>query len=183
MGVTTVGGLFKDEIIREMAKHCARPIIFPLSNPTSSAECTAAQAYEWTDGKCVFASGSPFDPVTIDGKKYTPTQCNNMFVFPGIGLGATLCGAKNVTDRMLYIAAEALANFVSDKDLSDGKVFPPVHRIRDVSKAVAVAVIKEAVDKKLASKMTKKMVDEMGGEFLLIALSVISVPRSILNLV
>jgi len=161
MGVTTVGGLFKEELIREMAKHVARPIIFPLSNPTSSAECTAEQAYEWSGGKCVFASGSPFDPVTVDGKKYTPTQCNNMFVFPGMGLGATLCGAKHITDRMLYIAAVALANFVDVKDLEDGKVFPPVNVIRDVSKAVACAIIREAVDKKLATRITKKELDNM----------------------
>ena len=78
LGMTGVGGLFNEEIIREMAKHCDRPILFPLSNPTANAECTAAQAVEWTDGKCIFASGSPFDPITMDnGKTFYPTQCNN----------------------------------------------------------------------------------------------------------
>jgi malate dehydrogenase (oxaloacetate-decarboxylating)(NADP+) len=78
LGMTAVGGLFKEELIREMAKHCERPIIFPLSNPTTKAECTAEQAFDWTDGKCIFASGSPFDPVEMDdGKVFYPTQCNN----------------------------------------------------------------------------------------------------------
>jgi malic enzyme len=83
LGMTGVGGLFKEEIIRDMAANCERPVIFPLSNPTIKAECTAEQAFEWTDGKCIFASGSPFDPVEIDDKTFYPTQCNNMYIFPG----------------------------------------------------------------------------------------------------
>lgn len=109
-----------------MAKNVDRPIIFPLSNPTTSAECTAKEAYEWSDGRCVFASGSPFDEVEYNGKTFTPTQCNNMFIFPGIGLGATLSGAKTITDRMLYVSACALAEFLTDDDLEKGKVFPKV---------------------------------------------------------
>ena len=77
LGMTGVGGLFKESIVKEMAKHCDRPVIFPLSNPTIKAECTATQAFEWTNGRCIFASGSPFDPVTVDGKVFYPTQCNN----------------------------------------------------------------------------------------------------------
>jgi malate dehydrogenase (oxaloacetate-decarboxylating)(NADP+) len=107
LGVTTVGGLFTEELVREMARHVDRPIIFPLSNPTTKAECTAEQAFEWTDGRCIFASGSPFDPVEMDdGRVFSTSQCNNMYIFPGLGLGATLCGAKTVTDRMLYVAAK-----------------------------------------------------------------------------
>jgi malate dehydrogenase (oxaloacetate-decarboxylating)(NADP+) len=112
LGVTAVGGLFTEELVREMAKHVDRPIIFPLSNPTTKAECTAEQAFEWTDGNCVYASGSPFDPVEMDdGRVFSPSQCNNMYIFPGLGLGATLCGAKRVTDRMLYVAAKGTLVF------------------------------------------------------------------------
>lgn len=156
LGVTAVGGLFTEDIVREMAAKVDKPIIFPLSNPTSKAECTAEQAYEWTDGRCIFASGSPFDPVELnnDGRVFYPSQCNNMYVFPGLGLGATVCGAKRVTDRMLYIAAEALANFVSPQDLEKGKVFPPINTIREVSHRIAVAVVKEAIRDGLATKVT-----------------------------
>jgi malate dehydrogenase (oxaloacetate-decarboxylating)(NADP+) len=154
LGVTTVGGLFTEEIIRTMAAGCARPIIFPLSNPTTKSECTAEQAYEWTDGACIFASGSPFTPVTFDdGRTFFPSQCNNMYVFPGIGLGATLCGAQMITDRMLYVAAEALAQYTSDEDVAAGKVFPPLHMIRSCSHRIAVAVIKEAIANGYATKL------------------------------
>lgn len=155
LGMTGVGGLFKEGTIKEMAKHCDRPIIFPLSNPTTKAECTAEQAFTWTDGRCIFASGSPFDPVTMeDGRVFYPTQCNNMYVFPGLGLGATLCGAKTVTDQMLYVAAEALANHMTEEELAQGKVFPPLSKIRDVSRHVAVAVIEQAIREGQAEKLT-----------------------------
>ena len=109
LGVTAVGGLFTKELIKEMASNVNKPIIFPLSNPTSKSECTASQAFEWTNGNLIFASGSPFDPVEMDdGKTFTTSQCNNMYIFPGLGLGASLCGAKRVTDRMLYIAAKGM---------------------------------------------------------------------------
>jgi len=157
LGMTAVGGLFKEDLIRQMSKNCERPIIFPLSNPTTKAECTAEQAFEWTDGKCVFASGSPFEPVTFtDGRILYPTQCNNMYIFPGLGLGATLCGAKVITDRMLYVAAKALANYVTEDELSEGKVFPHITSIRDVSKTVAIAVIEEAIKEGLATKLNEK---------------------------
>lgn len=153
MGMTGVGGLFKEGIIRDMAANCDRPIIFPLSNPTIKAECTAEQAFEWTNGKCIFASGSPFAPVSMNGKTFYPTQCNNMYIFPGLGLGATLSGAKRVSDKMLYVAAEALAKFVSDEELEQGKVFPPLSQIRDVSRSVAVAVIEQAMKEGQATKL------------------------------
>ena len=162
LGMTAVGQLWKEDLIRDMAKHCDRPIIFPLSNPTSKAECTAEQAVKWTDGRCIFASGSPFDPVKMDnGKTFYPTQCNNMFIFPGIGLGLTLCGAKTCPDRMLYVAAEALANYLSEEELALGKVFPHISTIRDVSKKVAVSVIKEAIRTGNCTKMSEKDLSDL----------------------
>jgi len=164
LGMTAVGGLFTEQLIRDMAKHCEKPIIFPLSNPTTKAECTAEQAFEWTDGRCIFASGSPFDPVEMeDGRIFYPTQCNNMYVFPGIGLGVTLCGAKTVSDRMLYVAAEALANYVTENELAQGKVFPNINSIRDVSKTIAIAVIEEAIRTGQASKLSTADMDDLDG--------------------
>jgi malate dehydrogenase (oxaloacetate-decarboxylating)(NADP+) len=162
LGMTGVGGLFKEHTIKEMAKHCDQPVIFPLSNPTIKAECTAEQAFEWTDGKCIFASGSPFEPVTLSGGRvFYPTQCNNMYVFPGLGLGATLSGAKTISDRMLYVAAEALANHVSDEELAQGKVFPQLSSIRDVSRRVAVSVIEQAIKEGQATKLRDTYINDL----------------------
>jgi len=164
LGMTTVGGLFGEKLVKEMAKHCERPIIFPLSNPTIKSECTALQAYEWTDGKCIFASGSPFDSVTLpSGTTYHPSQCNNMYIFPGVGFGASVCGAKTITDTMLYKAAEALANSVSAEDLAQGRVFPPITKIRDVSHCVAVSVVKEALEEDQATKLTPRDTKDIDG--------------------
>lgn len=155
LGVTAVGGLFTEELIKEMASNVEKPIIFPLSNPTSKSECTAAQAYEWTDGNLIFASGSPFEPVEMsDGRSYTVSQCNNMYIFPGLGLGASLCGAKRVTDRMLYLGAKALAQCLSPEDAANGQVFPHISNIRMVSRRVAVAVIEEAIATGIATKIS-----------------------------
>ncbi|KAL7574933.1 hypothetical protein ACA910_010759 [Epithemia clementina (nom. ined.)] len=157
IGVTAVGGLFTEDIIREMAARCEKPIIFPLSNPTTKAECTAEQAYEWTDGRCVFASGSPFSRVQLSGDRvFQPSQCNNMYIFPGLGLGATVCGAEKITDRMLYVAAETLAKSVSEEDIQMGKVFPSLTDIRKVSHNIAVAVIEEAIRDGIATKIKPK---------------------------
>jgi malate dehydrogenase (oxaloacetate-decarboxylating)(NADP+) len=163
LGVTTVGGLFTEELIKEMASRCERPIIFPLSNPTNKAECTAEQAYEWTDGKCVFGSGSPFDEVEYKGKTYYPSQVNNVYIFPGIGLGATVCGSKIVTDRMLYVAAEALAQFTPQHDIDKGKLLPSLSTIRSASHAIACAVVREAIQSGLATKISAEEAKDIEG--------------------
>lgn len=144
MGLSGAGGAFKEDAIRTMAKHCKNPIIFPLSNPTSQAECTPEQALTWTNGTAVVASGSPFDPVVVNGKKRIISQANNFYAFPGIGLGALCCQAKKITDSMFYAAAVALSRTVTEEDESSGRIFPPLHQIRRVSQQVALAVCKQA---------------------------------------
>lgn len=151
MGLTACGGLFKRELVETMAKNCDRPIIFPLSNPTSSAECTAKDAYEWTNGRAIFASGSPFDPVTVGSKTFVPSQCNNMFVFPAIGLGATVAGARRVSKNMIYAASEALATSLTEEEMNAGQVFPSIPRIRNISLRLATAIVRAAKEEGLTS--------------------------------
>ena len=146
LGLSAQGGLFKEHHIQEMAKHVPTPFIFPLSNPTANAEAKAEDVYRWTDGKAIFASGSPFDPVNYNGKTYTPSQCNNMFIFPGLGLGSVLAGAKVVSDGMLYASAKALSKSLTTEERETGAVFPRVKRIREVSLQVATAVAKCAIE-------------------------------------
>lgn len=150
LGLTGIGGLFTEEIIKEMYKYCKRPIIFPLSNPTANAECSAQQAYELTEGNAIFASGSPFDAVTIGDKTFTPSQCNNMFIFPALGLAANLVRARRISYNMLNKAGLALANSLTMEERSSGMLFPHINRIRSVSKEVAVAVARAAFSEGLA---------------------------------
>jgi malate dehydrogenase (oxaloacetate-decarboxylating)(NADP+) len=152
IGSTGKAGAFSQAMLEAAAKINARPIIFALSNPTSKAECTAEEAYRWTDGRAVFASGSPFDPVTISGRKLVPAQGNNAYVFPGVGLGVTTCGSRLVTDEMFLAAAHALANQVSQADLDQGSVYPRLNRIREVSTFVAMAVVETARRQNLATR-------------------------------
>ena len=151
VGVSTIGGAFTKEIVEEMAKINARPVIFSLSNPTVKSECTAEQAYTWTDGKALFACGSPFAPVTFKGTTFVPRQGNNSYVFPGIGFGAVVCGTKSVPNECFIEAARALANLVSEKDLDQGSLYPPLADIRAISASVATAVAKVCYDKGLAT--------------------------------
>jgi malate dehydrogenase (oxaloacetate-decarboxylating)(NADP+) len=139
IGVSAVGGTFTRAIIEEMAKLNERPIIFALSNPTSQSECTAEEAYRWSGGRALFACGSPFDPVTVDGQTFVPRQGNNSYIFPGIGLGAIASKAKMITDDMFMKAAHTLAHLVTESDLAQGSLYPALPRIREVSAQIAVA--------------------------------------------
>lgn len=152
IGVSGKPQSFSEQVVREMATLNARPIVFALSNPTSQAECTAEQAYTWTDGRGIYASGSPFDPVIYGGKRHVPTQGNNAYIFPGLGLGVILSGARHVTDEMFYTAARAVANMTTETMLAQGSILPPLEQIRDVSATIATAVAEYAWDEDLATK-------------------------------
>lgn len=141
---------FTEDVVRTMHTDCKRPIIFALSNPTSKAECTAQQAYSWTNGTAIFASGSPFPPVRIEGRIFVPGQGNNMFIFPGVGLGAVACGAQKVTDEMFFTAAKTLAHLVTDDEMAAGTIYPDLGRIRQISLAIASAVCMLAWEQGLA---------------------------------
>eukprot|EP00753_Platysulcus_tardus_P020541 PLAT8194.3.p1 GENE.PLAT8194.3~~PLAT8194.3.p1 ORF type:complete len:349 (-),score=186.00 PLAT8194.3:111-1106(-) len=159
LGLSGCHGIFTEPLVREFGKHSKRPILFPLSNPTSKAECTAEDAYRWTDGRAIFASGSPFGEVELDGRVLRPTQCNNMYIFPGLALGTVLAGASIVTDRMLYESSIALASTVGEADLAAGKVFPDVDNIRDVTCDVAAAVMQSALEEGLATAPIEDITD------------------------
>ena len=151
IGVAGAGPAFTRPIVEAMARINDRPILFALSNPTSKAECTAENAYAWTGGRAVFASGSPFAPVTLGAKTYVPGQGNNVYIFPGIGLGALVFGARRVTDSMFLAAARIVAGLVTGDDLAQGRVYPSLTRIREVSTKIAVAVGEIAYQEGLTS--------------------------------
>jgi len=150
IGVAAVGGTFTREVLEEMARINRQPIVLALSNPTSKAECTAEEAYRHTDGRALFACGSPFDPVTVDGRTRVPRQGNNSYIFPGVGLGVVVSRSRRVTDEMFMIAAHALADQVSESDLAQGSLYPALPRIREVSAIIATAVAAAAYRSGLA---------------------------------
>ena len=150
IGATGAPGTFTQAVIECMSRINDRPVVFALSNPTSKAECTAEQAYAWSRGKAVFASGSPFAPVVYDGKTLRPAQGNNVYVFPGIGLGAVACRARTLPDAMFLAAARTLAGLVQQRDLDHGSLYPPLSEIRKISLAIAVAVATKAYGMGLA---------------------------------
>jgi malate dehydrogenase (oxaloacetate-decarboxylating)(NADP+) len=152
IGVSGQPGTFTRSVLEAMARFNDRPIVFALSNPTSKAECTAEQAYAWTGERAIFASGSPFPPVTLGDKTYVPGQGNNAYIFPGVGLGAIACGARLVTDEMFFAAARALAEQVSEPELERGLIYPPLTAIREVSAAIASAVAEMAYRQGLAAQ-------------------------------
>ncbi len=144
IGTSGQPGEFQEKLIREMAAHTERPIVFPFSNPTDHSEARPADLLRWTEGRALVATGSPFDPVEIDGRRYLIGQGNNVFIFPGLGLGSLLCKAGRVSDSMISAAAHALAHAVSADELQSGLLFPSIRRLREVSRTVADAVMRQA---------------------------------------
>jgi len=146
IGASGKPGTFNETILKRMAGLNERPIIFALSNPTSKAECTAEEAYRLTEGRAVFASGSPFKAVTIDGQTFTPGQGNNVYIFPGVGLGVIVSGSRLIPDAMFLTAARTLANALTQEELDLGRIYPPLTRIREVSTQIALATANLAYD-------------------------------------
>ncbi len=152
IGTTGHAGQFDETIVREMAKHTERPAIFPFSNPTSHSEATPEDLIRWTQGKALIATGSPFDPVEFEEQTIHTSQGNNVYVFPGVGLGALVSQATEISDAMFTAAAHAIAELVSEDDLSQGKLLPPLGDLREVSARVAMAVAREARTTGVAAK-------------------------------
>ncbi len=150
IGVSTIPKSFTREVVETMSSLNERPIVFALSNPTSKSECSAEEAYTWSDGKAIFASGSPFPPCAYNGKTFVPGQGNNAYVFPGIGLGVVASEAAYISDRMFAQAARALAQQVLESDLDMGRIYPSLTRIREVSAHIAAAVAEVAFKDGLA---------------------------------
>jgi malate dehydrogenase (oxaloacetate-decarboxylating)(NADP+) len=150
IGATGAPGTFSRAVVERMSAINRRPVIFALSNPTSKAECTAEQAYSWSDGRAIFASGSPFAPVTVKGRTFYPGQGNNAYVFPGIGLGAIACRARTLPDALFLSAAQTLAKLVGKEDLARGAIYPPLRDIRKISLAIATALATRAYEMNLA---------------------------------
>ena len=156
IGLSTARGAFTEPIVREMARKTARPIIFPLSNPTERSEATATDLIHWTEGRALVASGSPFDAVQYDGRTIPIAQCNNVYIFPAVGLGLVASRARRLTDRMMQAAARALADHSPALEDPQGLLLPPLHDLRRVAVEIAMAVGLEAQNEGLAPLTTSE---------------------------
>jgi malate dehydrogenase (oxaloacetate-decarboxylating) len=166
IGTSGVPGTFTESIIREMAKHVERPVVFPLSNPTKNSEARAADVVEWTEGRCLIATGSPFDPVQYEGRTIHVSQGNNVYIFPGVGLGALAAKATKVTDSMFTAAARDLAEQVSAEDLAAGKLYPPLSDMRKITRSIAAAVARQVFDEGLAQADPDTPVEDLIDELI-----------------
>lgn len=160
IGVSGQSGLFTEEVVRAMKQHCSLPIIFPLSNPSKQVEATPQQVIEWTNGEVVVATGSPFEPVIFKDKIFHIAQCNNSYIFPGIGLGVIACKASKISDEMLMAASNALANASPQATNKDAALLPPMTEISELSCDIAFAVAKVAMEQKLALMLPDKIIRE-----------------------
>jgi malate dehydrogenase (oxaloacetate-decarboxylating)(NADP+) len=161
LGLCTIGGVFTESILRKMADFNDRPIVFPLSNPSSKSECTFEQAMKYTNNKAIFASGSPFPEVEADGVTYYPGQGNNMYVFPGIGLGSVLCESVHVTQEMIYASAVGLADSLTEEERAKDWLYPSLERIRDISVRVARYVIRASQSENLDKNKTLQWLSDV----------------------
>ncbi|XP_057478449.1 NADP-dependent malic enzyme isoform X2 [Actinidia eriantha] len=155
IGTSGVGKTFTKDVVEAMASFNAKPLILALSNPTSQSECTAEEAYTWSEGHAIFASGSPFGPVEYDGKVFVPGQANNAYIFPGFGLGLIMSGTIRVHDDMLLAASEALAAQVTEENYAKGLIYPPFSNIRKISAQIAANVAAKAYELGLASRLPR----------------------------
>ncbi|MEP4545148.1 MAG: NAD-dependent malic enzyme [Saccharospirillum sp.] len=160
IGVSGQRGLFTEDVIKALHSGCARPVVMPLSNPTSKVEATPADVLAWTDGQALVATGSPFGPVRVNGQTYPIAQCNNAYIFPGIGLGALAVGAERITDSMLMAASKALANQAPMVQTGEGALLPPLADIRETSKLIAFEVARQAQADGVALMSSEEQVRE-----------------------
>ncbi|KAH6792341.1 NADP-malic enzyme 3 [Perilla frutescens var. hirtella] len=155
IGTSSVGKAFTKEVVETMASMNEKPLILALSNPTSQSECTAEEAYTWSEGRAIFASGSPFDPVECNGKLFVPGQANNAYIFPGFGLGLIMSGTIRIHDDLLLAASEALAAQVTEENYAKGLIYPPFTNIRKISAHIAANVAAKAYELGLASRLPR----------------------------
>ncbi|KAK8728859.1 hypothetical protein OTU49_008832 [Cherax quadricarinatus] len=170
IGAAAIGGVFTPQLLQDMASFNERPVIFALSNPTSQAECTAEDAYKYTDGRAVFASGSPFTSVTINGQTFHPGQGNNAYIFPGVALGVICTGIHHIEDSIFLMAARALADLVTEEDLANGRLYPPISDIKPCSLKIAIYIAEHAYKTGIASvypepKDMKKFISDQQYDF------------------